>query len=50
MTRVKAYSGFAKAKNGNKLAFGVIINNFNCSTKSVEKKLEKLMVALVDYL
>lgn len=49
MTRVKAYSGYVTSKAGKRIAFSVVVNNFNCSTKQMEKKLEKIMVALVDY-
>lgn len=50
MTRVKAYTGFAKAKNGNKIAFSVIVNNYSCSARQMEKKLEKIALAMVDWI
>ncbi|MBX7094848.1 MAG: D-alanyl-D-alanine carboxypeptidase/D-alanyl-D-alanine-endopeptidase [Flavobacteriales bacterium] len=49
MTRVKAYSGYAKSAKGEKIVFSVIVNNFNCSTKQMEKKLEKLAIAMVEF-
>lgn len=49
MQRVKSYSGYVKTRSGKKLAFAMIVNNFNCSTKSVVSKLEKLMVAMGNF-
>jgi serine-type D-Ala-D-Ala carboxypeptidase/endopeptidase (penicillin-binding protein 4) len=49
MTRVKSFAGYVKAKSGNKLAFAVILNNFNCTTKLAEKKLEKILISLAEY-
>ncbi len=49
MTRVKSYAGYATSKSDKKLAFSIIVNNHNCTTRELEKKLEKIMVALADY-
>lgn len=49
MQRVKSYSGYVKTKSGRKLAFAMIVNNFNCSTKAIVTKLEKLMVAMGNF-
>lgn len=49
MQRVKSYSGYVKTKSGRKLAFAMIVNNFNCPTKTIVAKLEKLMVAMGTY-
>lgn len=49
MTRVKSFAGYVKTKSGRRLAFAVIVNNFNCSTTKVQKKLEKLLNAMGDY-
>ena len=46
MQRVKSYSGFVKTKSGKKLAFAMIINNFNCPIKTMVSKFEKLMIAM----
>ncbi len=49
MQRVKSYSGYVKSKSGKKLAFAMIVNNFNCPVKSIVTKLETLMVAMANY-
>lgn len=49
MQRVKSYAGYVTTKSGKKLAFTMIVNNFNCTTRQMEKKLEKLMVAMADF-
>lgn len=49
MQRVKSYAGYVTTKSGKKLAFAMIVNNFNCSTRQMEKKLEKLMVAMAEF-
>lgn len=49
MQRVKSYAGYVKTKSGKKLAFAMIINNFNCSVKSMMNKFEKLMVAMAAF-
>lgn len=49
MSRVKSYAGYCTTKSGKKVAFAMIINNFNCYSSTVKKKLEKLMVAIANY-
>ena len=49
MTRVKSYAGYVKSKSGKNLAFAVIVNNYNCYTSTMTKKLEKIMVAVANY-
>ncbi len=49
MTRVKSYTGYVKSANGKQLVFAIIVNNFNCSTYEIGKKLEKLMISLGEY-
>jgi D-alanyl-D-alanine carboxypeptidase/D-alanyl-D-alanine-endopeptidase (penicillin-binding protein 4) len=49
MQRVKSYSGYVKSKSGKKLAFAMIINNYNCSVKDMVEKFEKLMIAMANY-
>lgn len=49
MTRVKSYAGYVKSANGKDLVFAIIVNNHNCSTYDIGKKLEKLMISLGDY-
>jgi serine-type D-Ala-D-Ala carboxypeptidase/endopeptidase (penicillin-binding protein 4) len=49
MTRVKSYAGYVKCASGEQLAFTIIVNNFNCSTAEMAKKIERLMVAIGNY-
>ncbi|MEN8929127.1 MAG: D-alanyl-D-alanine carboxypeptidase/D-alanyl-D-alanine-endopeptidase, partial [Flavobacteriales bacterium] len=49
MTRVKSYAGYVKCKSGKNLAFAVIVNNYNCYTSTMTKKLEKIMVAIANH-
>lgn len=49
MTRVKSYAGYCTTKSGKKVAFAMIINNYNCYTSTVTKKLEKLMVSIANF-
>lgn len=49
MTRVKSYAGYVKSKSGKNLAFAIIVNNYNCYTSTMTKKLEKIMVAIANH-
>ncbi|HYG51682.1 MAG TPA: D-alanyl-D-alanine carboxypeptidase/D-alanyl-D-alanine-endopeptidase [Flavobacteriales bacterium] len=49
MQRVKSYSGYVKTKSGRKLAFTMIVNNFNCPVKKMVDKFEKLMIAMASF-
>ncbi|MEM9991292.1 MAG: D-alanyl-D-alanine carboxypeptidase/D-alanyl-D-alanine-endopeptidase, partial [Bacteroidota bacterium] len=46
--RVRSYSGYATAKNGRKVAFSIIANNYTCSSRTIRKKLEKVMSTLCE--
>ncbi len=49
MSRVRSYAGYVTTKSKRKLAFSMILNNYNCTPTEAKKKLEKLMVAMADY-
>lgn len=49
MTRVKSFTGYVKSASGKDLVFAIIVNNYNCTTYEIGKKLEKLMISLGDY-
>ena len=49
MQKVRSYSGFVQASDGKLYAFCIIVNNYNCSSSVIRKKLEDLMVAMVRY-
>lgn len=49
MTRVKSYAGYVTSKSGKNLAFAIIVNNYNCYTSTITKKLEQIMVEIANY-
>ncbi len=42
LKRVKAYAGYVETKSGKKIAFAIIVNNFNCSSEATVEKMEKV--------
>lgn len=49
MTRMKAYAGYVDTSTGKKLAYAMIVNNYNCSTSDVTKYLKAIMVKMATY-
>lgn len=49
MTRIKSYAGYVTSASGRNLAFAIVINNHNCTSFQIKKKLEIVMVALGNY-
>lgn len=43
ITRVRSYAGYATKKNGDLIAFGIMVNNYDCSPKEMRLKLEKVL-------
>lgn len=46
MTGVRSYSGILTPKDGQQIAISLIINNYSCSSKELNKKLEELLIEL----
>jgi len=46
--RVKGYAGYVKSISGREIAFSMLVNNFNCPSYIVTKKLEQLMIAMAN--
>ena len=44
VSRVRNYAGYLKAKSGRELAFGILSNNFDCTSHEVSKRVEKLLI------
>ena len=44
VTRARNYAGYLEAKSGRKISFGVLTNNFDCSSHEVSKRVERLML------
>lgn len=49
MKKVRSYSGYVTTKSGRKVAFSLIINNYNGTSTNVRKKMEKLLAAIADF-
>lgn len=48
MTRVRSYAGYVTTQSKRKIAFAMIVNNYNCSPYEMKKKMEKVMVKLAE--
>jgi len=46
--KVRCYAGYTVSASGREIAFAMMLNNFNCSDSNARKKLEKIMIAMVD--
>jgi serine-type D-Ala-D-Ala carboxypeptidase/endopeptidase (penicillin-binding protein 4) len=49
INRIKAYAGYVESKSGKKIAFALIINNFNCSSSYTVDQMEKVFNAMASY-
>lgn len=49
MTRIRSYSGYVDSKSGKKLAFAIVVNNFDGSSGALKTRFEKLMNAMATY-
>ena len=49
INNVKAYAGYVDSKSGKKIAFGFIVNNYNCSTSAITSKMEYVLNAIAEY-
>jgi D-alanyl-D-alanine carboxypeptidase/D-alanyl-D-alanine-endopeptidase (penicillin-binding protein 4) len=45
----KSLAGYVDSKTGKKIAFAFVVNNFNCSSKQITNKMEKILNALAEY-
>lgn len=45
----KSFAGYIDSKTGKKIAFAIIVNNFNCSSTEITNKMEKILNALAEY-
>jgi D-alanyl-D-alanine carboxypeptidase/D-alanyl-D-alanine-endopeptidase (penicillin-binding protein 4) len=46
MKRVRSYTGYARSKSGQLLAFSIIANHFTCTGEMMRRKMEKIMVEI----
>ncbi len=49
MKRIKSYAGYVETKSGKRIAFAIIINNYNCSNEATLDRIEKVMNAMALY-
>jgi D-alanyl-D-alanine carboxypeptidase/D-alanyl-D-alanine-endopeptidase (penicillin-binding protein 4) len=49
LNRVKAYSGYVDSESGKKIAFAIIVNNFNSSSSVVVDQMEKIFNVMATY-
>ncbi|MDP4266258.1 MAG: D-alanyl-D-alanine carboxypeptidase/D-alanyl-D-alanine-endopeptidase [Bacteroidota bacterium] len=48
ITGVRSYAGYFEDNKGEKYAFTLIVNNYNCSPYAMKKKLEELMTIMTE--
>lgn len=46
---VRSYTGYVNTLSGKKLIFALIVNNYTCKTRELKKKLEQVMLKMVEY-
>lgn len=46
VTRARNYAGYLVSKSGREVAFGILANNFDCSSHEVSKRVEKLLIEI----
>ncbi len=49
MNRIKSYAGYIDSTSGKKIAFAIIVNNFNCSASMVVDQMEKIFNVMSTY-
>ena len=48
MTRVKSYAGYVTTKNKSNIGFAIIVNNYNCTSSQMKKKIEGIMIKMAE--
>ena len=48
MTRVRSYTGYVTTMKGKQVSFSIIVNNYTCSGPEMRKKMEKLMLEMIE--
>lgn len=49
MKRIKSYAGYVNTKSGKRIAFALIVNNFNCSSEATVERMEKVFNVIANY-
>jgi D-alanyl-D-alanine carboxypeptidase/D-alanyl-D-alanine-endopeptidase (penicillin-binding protein 4) len=48
MTRVRSYTGYVTTVKGRQASFSIIVNNYTCSGPEMRKKMERLMLEMLE--
>ena len=48
VARVRNYAGYLRTKSGRELAFGILTNNFDCTSHQVSKRVETLLQSVYE--
>jgi D-alanyl-D-alanine carboxypeptidase/D-alanyl-D-alanine-endopeptidase (penicillin-binding protein 4) len=48
MNRVRSYTGYVTTKSKKKVAFSIIVNNFNCSGTTIRQRVENLLITIAN--
>jgi D-alanyl-D-alanine carboxypeptidase/D-alanyl-D-alanine-endopeptidase (penicillin-binding protein 4) len=49
LNNTKSYAGYIDSKTGKKIAFAIIVNDFNCTSGEIKNKMETILNALSEY-
>lgn len=49
LNNTKSYAGYIDSKTGKKIAFAIIVNDFNCSSSEIKTKMEVILNILSEY-
>ncbi len=49
LNNTKSYAGYIDSKTGKKIAFAIIVNDFNCTSGEIKSKMETILNALSEY-
>ena len=49
LNTTKSYAGYIDSKTGKKIAFAIIVNDFNCTSCEIKSKMETILNALSEY-
>jgi len=48
ISKVKSFAGYVHTESGQKLIFSLIVNDFNCRTRLMKRKLEEILIRMAE--
>jgi D-alanyl-D-alanine carboxypeptidase/D-alanyl-D-alanine-endopeptidase (penicillin-binding protein 4) len=45
---VRSYTGYVRTTHNKNLIFAIIVNDYNCPTKTLKQRIEKTMIRMVE--